>query len=205
MSPPEHDAALWIQYLSRLDAAKLHERTKMNLPSIGFFSSMIQALGRTAFKSLEFSLLVSSVHPARPPKQLEQSRPWVLQLRCGQNRTNQQNWALLSNIQRCCLWKLARSGLPAFDNSLSSYLQVSFFHSARPPKQVEFTEIWVLEPEHGQGWTIQQVIPFSNFGVVWEESIFGFRLPLIFQIGCKDGLHRWHGWCNRHRELDVQV
>ena len=33
--PPEHDAALWIQYLSRLGAAKLHERTKMNLPSIG--------------------------------------------------------------------------------------------------------------------------------------------------------------------------
>ena len=167
---------------------------------------MIQALGQTAFKSQEFCRLVSSVHPARPPKQLAQSRPWVLQLRCGQNWTNQQKWALLSNIQQCCLWKLARSGLPAFDNSLSFYLQVSFFRSARPPKQVEFTEFWVWEQEHGQGWTIQQVIPLSATSVVpGNESIFGFRLPLIFQIGCKEGLHRWHGWCNRHRELDVQV
>ena len=111
-----------------------------------------------------------------------------------------------SNVQRCCLRKFGASGLPAFENSLCSYLQVSFFRSARPPKQLEFTEFWVLEPEHGQGWTIQQLIPFdSNFGVAWGKSIFGFRLPLIFQIGCKEGLHRWHGWCNRHRELDVQV
>ena len=35
MSPPEQYAARWIQYLSRLGAAKLHERTKMDLPSIG--------------------------------------------------------------------------------------------------------------------------------------------------------------------------
>ena len=35
MSPPEQYAARWIQYLSRLGAAKLHERTEMNLPSIG--------------------------------------------------------------------------------------------------------------------------------------------------------------------------
>ena len=167
---------------------------------------MIQALGQIAFESQEFYLQVSSVHAARPPKQLEQSRPWVLQLRCGQKGTNQQKWALLSNLQQCCLWKLARSGLPAFDNSLCSYLQVSFFRSARPPKQLEFTEFWVLEPEHGQGWTIQQLIPFdSNFGVAWGKSIFGFRLPLIFQIGCKEGLHRWHGWCNRHRELGAQI
>ena len=30
----------------------------------------------------------------------------------------------------------------AFNNSLSSYLQISLFRSARPPKQLEFAKIW---------------------------------------------------------------
>ena len=39
--------------------------------------------------------------------------------------------------------------------------------------------------------TIDPIV--SNFGVAWDESIFGFRFPLIFQIRCQKGLHRWHG------------
>ena len=101
-------------------------------------------------------------------------------------------WAPPSNVQRCCLRKFGASGLPAFDNSLCSYLQVSFFRSARPPKQLEFTEFWVLEPEHGQGWTIQQLIPFSNFGVAWERASLGSGCPLSSKLDakkdCTDGM-----------------
>ena len=103
-------------------------------------------------------------------------------------------WAPSSNVRRCCLRKFGASGLPAFDNSLCSYLQVSFFRSARPPKQLEFTEFWVLEPEHGHGWTIQQLIPFdSNLGVVWgKKASLGSGCPLSSKwdakTDCTDGM-----------------
>ena len=79
-----HDAVIRIQtcFTSWLTATKLMRAPKSSSAHRSLdssFESKMPSDLRTSY------LQVFSVHSARPPKQLEHPRHWVLQLRCGQD------------------------------------------------------------------------------------------------------------------------
>ena len=94
MSPLEHDAAFVVPEifleLANAVAAKLHERAKMNLQSIGLRLFHDLSFGSDRLRNhLSSYLLASLILFARPPEQLEFSKHWVSELGCGQGQTIQ--------------------------------------------------------------------------------------------------------------------
>ena len=119
-------------------------------------------------------LQVFAVHSARPPKQLEHPRHWVLQLRCGQDC-----WV----FKQCMKHRLRQLFVFVPSNLPLSFCEASQAGGIRKDLGMR-TRAWAVKSAVlGCPRSATSVLP----GI---KCISGFRLPLIFQIGCDGGLHR---------------
>ena len=165
-SKPFHELAKLLQSYVRAPKGTFSSLAYSSLDS-SFESKMPSDL-RTSY------LLVFSVHSARPPKQLEHPRHWVLQLRCGQDYWVFQQYSKHRLRQ---LFVFVPSNLPLSFCEASQAGGIRKDLGMRTRAWAEISAIWA-DPRS------------ATSALPGNKCITGFRWPLIFQIGCNGGLHR---------------